>query len=67
MLLAMDAGNTHIVFGCMDAGELRRSFRAPTRPGRSREESLAELRGSQRVACREHYFGGVPLVEYWND
>ena len=32
-----------------------------------RAESLAELRGSQRVACREHYFGGVPLVEYWND
>ncbi len=44
MLLAMDAGNTHIVFGCMDAGELLRSFRAPTRPDRSREESLAELR-----------------------
>ena len=44
MLLAMDAGNTQIVCGCMEEDRLRKSFRLPTRPGRTREETLAELR-----------------------
>lgn len=31
MLLALDVGNTHIVIGCMEGREVRRSFRVATR------------------------------------
>ena len=32
-----------------------------------RAENLAELRRAEVVSTQAHYFGGVPMVEYWND
>ena len=32
-----------------------------------RADNLADLRLSEAVVSRPHYFGGMPMVEYWND
>jgi len=45
MLLAVDIGNTHTVFGLLDGSTLRRHFRAETRVGRTSDELAALLAG----------------------
>ncbi|MCG5055139.1 MAG: type III pantothenate kinase [Myxococcales bacterium] len=45
MLLAVDIGNTHTVFGLFEGTELRRHFRVETRVGRTSDELAAMLSG----------------------
>ncbi len=45
MLLAVDIGNTHTVFGLLEGAELRRHFRVETRVGRTADELGAMLGG----------------------
>jgi type III pantothenate kinase len=45
MLLAVDVGNSHTVFGLFDGGTLRKHFRIETRVGRTADEFAALLHG----------------------
>ncbi len=45
MLLAVDVGNTHTVFGLFEGAALRRDFRVETRVGRTADEHATLLRG----------------------
>jgi type III pantothenate kinase len=50
MLLAVDIGNTHTVFGLFEGENLRASWRAETRRERTGDEVAAMLRGLLEVA-----------------
>ena len=43
MILALDVGNTNIVLGCIDAGEIRHIVRIQTRPGETDAEYAIKL------------------------
>src|SRR5438046_657160 len=45
MLLAVDIGNTHTVFGLFEGAKLRADWRAETRGERTEDEHAALLRG----------------------
>ena len=58
MLLAIDAGNTNLVFALVEAGEIKARWRIATDPRRTADEyavwlhQLLELEGYQRERCR---------------
>jgi type III pantothenate kinase len=55
MLLAIDAGNTNIVFAVCDSGEVRAQWRATTEPSRTTDEHavwLAELLALQKLSFK---------------
>ena len=56
MLLAIDAGNTNIVFAVCDKGEVRVQWRATTKPSRTADEHavwLAELLALQKLSFKD--------------
>ena len=65
MLLAIDAGNTNLVFALVDAGEIKARWRIATDPRRTADEyavwlhQLLELEGYQRSDVTEVIIGTV--------
>jgi len=65
MLLAIDAGNTNLVFALVDAGEIKARWRIATDPRRTADEyavwlhQLLELEGYQRSVVTEVIIGTV--------
>jgi type III pantothenate kinase len=56
MLLAIDAGNTNIVFAVCEGGEVRVQWRATTKPSRTADEHavwLAELLALQKLSFKD--------------
>ena len=50
MILAIDVGNTHIVYGMIEAGEIRNIVRVHTDPRSTATEHAIQLRQMHRYA-----------------